>query len=129
MMRDILLLLLILAMAAWWFSTYGPVVGPEERGIGPGDDRAGESPLVVSGPGALTEDVVGSAPATPAETEAVETPGGGSAREEMTVTVTVTEVERMEPFLIGCMVGGALVLAGVFAGPAAAWLWDKIHKK
>ena len=125
-MRDILLTIVILALAVGWFSTHGPVVGPEERGVGPGDDRAGKSPLVVSGPGALTEDVVDSAPATPAETEVVETPGGGSAWEEMTVTVT-EEVERMEPFLIGCMVGGALVLAGVFASPAAAWLWDKIR--
>ena len=126
-MRDALLLLLILVLAVGWFSTYGPMELPEERGLGPGDDRAGESPLVVSGSGALTEDVVGSTPATPAETKAVETPGGGSAWEKM--TVTVTEVERMDPFLIGCVVGGALVLAGVFASPAAAWLWDKIHKK
>ncbi len=129
-MRDTILTLLILTLAVGWFSAYGPMELPEERGIGPGTDRAGESPLVVSGPGALTEDVVGSAPATPAETEAVETPGGGSAWEGMVVTVTVTEeVERMDPFLIGCVVGGALVLTGVFASPAAAWLWDKIHKK
>lgn len=126
-MRDALLLLLILALAVGWFSANGPMELPDERGLGPGTDRVGESPLVVSGPGALTEDVVGSAPATPAETEAVETPGGGSDWAEMTVTV-VEEVERMEPFLIGCMVGGALVLAGVFASPAAAWLWDKITR-
>ena len=127
MMREILPLMLILAMAVGWFSVYDPVVEPEERGLGPGADRAGESPLVVSGPGALAETEVVSAPATPAETEAVETPGGESAWDAM--PVTVEEVERMEPFLIGCMVGGALVLAGVFASPAAAWLWDKIHKK
>ena len=126
MMREILLVFMILALAVGWFSVCGPVVEPEERGLGPGLERPGESPLVVSGPGVLTEDVVGSAPATSAETKAVETPGGGSAWEEM--TVTVTEVERMEPFLIGCMVGGALVLAGVFASPAAAWLWDKLRK-
>lgn len=127
-MRDALLTTLLVLALVVGFSAYGPVVPADEQGLGPGDDRAGESPLVVSGPGVLTEDVVGSTPATPAETEAVETPGGGSDWEEMTVTVT-EEVESMEPFLIGCMVGGALVLAGVFASPAAAWLWDKIHKK
>ena len=43
---------LILALAVGWFSTHGPVELPEGRGIGPGTERAGESPLVVSGHGA-----------------------------------------------------------------------------
>ena len=125
-MRDVTLTILLVALLAGWFSIRGPIELPNERGLGPGDDRAGESPLVDSTPGMLTEAMTASAPAEYAEMEAVETLDGESAWEEM--TVTVTEVERMDPFLIGCVVGGALVLAGVFASPAAAWLWDKIHK-
>ena len=129
-MRDAVLLLLILALAVWWFSTYGPMELPEGRE---------DSSWVMPGAGEGVEHVQageGTEPVTvtiPAPTEAtwpepVETPGGESAWDAMPVTVT-EEVERMEPFLIGCMVGGVLVLAGVFASPAAAWLWDKIHKK
>ena len=126
-MRDVTLTILLVALLAGWFSIRGPIELPNERGLGPGDDRAGESPLVDSTPGMLAEAMTASAPAEYAEMEAVETLDGESAWEEM--TVTVTEVERMDPFVIGCVVGGALVLAGVFASPAAAWLWDKIHKK
>ena len=125
-MRDILIALLILALAVGWFSTHGPVEIPEgsreSAWVMPGEGD--ETELVQAGTG--TEAVMVAA-SVPAETEAVETPGGGSAWEEM--TVTVEEVTRMDPFMTGCIVGGALVLAGVFASPAAAWLWDRICKK
>lgn len=130
-MRDTLIALLILALGVGWFSIYGPRELPEGRE---------DSSWVMPGAGEGVEHVQageGTEPVTvtiPAPTEAtwpetVETPGGESAWDAMPVTVTVEEVECMEPFLIGCVVGGALVLAGVFASPAAAWLWDKIHKK
>lgn len=126
MMRDTLIALLILALGVGWFSIYGPRELPEGRG---------DSSWVMPGAGEGVEHVQageGAEPVTiPSPTEAtwpepVETPGGESAWNAM--PVTVEEVARMEPFLIGCMVGGALVLAGVFASPAAAWLWGKLRK-
>lgn len=125
-MRDMLIALLILALGVWWFSANGPVACTENRPasswVMPGEGDGTE--LVQAGAG--TEAVMVDA-TVPAETKAVETPGGGSAWEEM--TVAVEEVTRMDPFMTGCMVGGALVLAGVFASPIAAWLWDRICKK
>lgn len=125
-MRDILIALLVLAVAVVWFSTNGPVELPEvdreSSWVMPGEGDGAELVQAGEGTEAVIVDVL-----VPAETEAMETPGGESAREE--IPVTVTEEERMDPFMTGCIVGGALVLAGVFASPAAAWLWDRICKK
>lgn len=124
-MRDTLTALLILALAVGWFSAHGPASPIEERNVSgwvmPGEGAGTE--LVQDGAG--MEAAIVDVP-VPVETEAMETPGGESAREE--IPVTVTEEERMDPFMTGCIVGGALVLAGVFASPIAAWLWEKITR-
>ena len=51
-MRNAVWTALLLAVLIGWFSTYGPCEAVDDNGLGPGDDRAGASPLVVSGPGA-----------------------------------------------------------------------------
>lgn len=127
LMRDILLVLLILALGVGWFSVNGTAaMAPDSSGIGPGDDRMGGSPLVVSGQGAeiVTVTQGGESERQKTAEQAAEC---GDAPE--TMPETAEEVTGVELFLNGCAVGVAAVMLGLFAGPVVAWLWQKINKR
>ena len=124
-MRDALLLLLILAVAVGWFSAYGPREAVDGSGLGPGDDRMGESPLVVSGPG--TEIVTVTQAGKPQETTGQPRPDAGGPE-------TGAEAPREEHMdnmsdLIWYAVGVMTVLIGEFAGVVVAGAWHRLHKE
>ena len=120
-LRDAVLALLILAVAVGWFSLNGPIAPADGRGLGPGDDRAGESPLVVSGEGTQR---VTAARETKENTGTGQEDAPESARE--TTPETAMEDDTMGPFLIGYIAGAVTVLTGVLVSPVAAWLWERI---
>lgn len=122
--RDATLALLILALAVGWFSTHGPVELPEERGLGPGTELAGESPLVVSGSGA---EIV-----TITQADAVTEPVAASAEQESPERETTPENEEepiMQDFsgLVWMATGAVVFLAGLLSGPLVAGLWGRIR--
>ena len=127
-MRDVFTtLLLVLALVAW-FSLNGPIVPVVERGLGPGDDRMGESPLVVSGPGA---EIVSVTQAEARTTQAAREPEGTQSRaaESGSGAEAPKEEPQMDNLneLIWFAAGVLAVLTGMFAGPVVARMWEKIH--
>lgn len=129
-MRDTLIALLILAAAVGWFSVNGPREAVDGFGLGPGDDRVGESPLVVSGPGTkivsatVTQGVerqMGDPPAPDRSREDnhTDTPNAGPEEE--------TQMSNVSLILVGYAAGVAAVLIGMFAGPVVARMWAKIR--
>lgn len=120
-MRNAVWTALLMAVLIGWFSAYGPREAVDGRGLGPGDDRAGESPLVVSGEGTQR---VTAARETKENTGTGQEDAPESARE--TTPETAMEDDTMGPFLIGYIAGAVTVLTGVLVSPVAAWLWERI---
>ena len=123
-MHDMILTLLILAVAVGWFSINGPMELPEVWRITgyvmPGDGD-GETKLTVPGAGALA--VTASQPRP--HTSATE------HREEAYPTEPVPEIKEeitMHNFdgIVWMVAGAAMFMSGLFAGPLAAALWRKI---
>lgn len=124
--RDAALALLILALGVGWFSTHGPVEIPEGRGMGPGTERAGESPLVVAGHGAGI--------VTINQADAVTEPAAASAEQEIPGRSTAPENEEepiMQDFsgLVWMAAGAAVFLAGLLSGPLVSALWRKVKNE
>lgn len=125
-MRDALLAgLLVLALAVG-FSTHGPVKLPDSHGLGPGDDRAGESPLVVSGPGAGIVTVTQADAPARQEPEETQSRTGGSGQ-----GAEAPEEEHMNDWsnLIWYAIGVMTVLIGEFAGVVVACAWQRLRKE
>lgn len=125
-MRDTIIALLLVLALIGWFSLYGPMIPVDERGLGPGEDRMGESPLVVAGPGAGIVDVAQGRP----QGETGQAPSKGGA----TKTQDGAEAPREEHMdnitnLGWCVVGVVAVLTGAFTSPLVAWMWQKIRNK
>lgn len=125
-MRDAVLVLLILAGAVGWFSAYGPREAVDGSGLGPGDDRMGESPLVVSGSGAGIVTVTQSG-----EREA-EDQRGREREEQAGEPDDRQEPGKEKPMsnlneLIWYAVGVATVLIGEATVLAVVAVWKIIH--
>ena len=127
-MRDALLTLLILAVGVSWFSFHGPVVGPEERGLGPGENKAGESPLAVSGPGAEIVTVTQSGERETEDQwgrEREEQAGEPDDRQEPGEECNMDNLNELISYAVGVMT----VLIGEFAGVVVAGTWHRLHKE
>ena len=125
-MRNAIAALLILAGAVAWFSAYGPREAVDGSGMGPGDDRAGESPLVVSGPGA--ESVAVTQAGEPQETTGQARPDAGGPETGAEAPGEECNMDNLNE-LIWYAVGVMTVLIGEFAGVVVAGAWHRLHKE